>query len=186
MYNVQLSEFWKQRCTKESVHNAPYLFDEDNDDTVSEAPSRAISQLSTTSTVTQQKIEELQKKLEAERAYASSPRPLPPQPSAHPRLQQILLLDIAESACSPSIFLLPTCGHLLFGSQEADRGRADACKLPARQAVSAPPLRLSASAGYDIAGALPPVNPSPRVWIAGSGRIGGWGMRTAGLEGLEE
>ena len=81
MYNVQLSEFWKQRCTKEGIHNAPYLFDEDNDDTVSEAPSRAVSQLSTTSTVTQQKIEELQKKLEAERAYAlacplSSPCPL--------------------------------------------------------------------------------------------------------------
>ena len=68
MYNVQLSEFWKQRCNKEGIHNAPYLFDEDNDDTVSEAPSRAVSQLSTTSTVTQQKIEELQKKLEAERA----------------------------------------------------------------------------------------------------------------------
>ena len=52
MYNVQLSEFWKQRCTKEGIHNAPYLFDEENDDAVSEAPSRAVSQLSTTSTVT--------------------------------------------------------------------------------------------------------------------------------------
>lgn len=75
MYNVQLSEFWKQRCTKEGIHNAPYLFDEENDDTVSEAPSRAVSQLSTTSTVTQQKIEELQKKLESERQYAAPTLP---------------------------------------------------------------------------------------------------------------
>ena len=106
MYNVQLSEFWKQRCTKEGIHNAPYLFDEENDDTISEAPSRAVSQLSTTSTVTQQKIEELQKKLEAERAYASSPRPLPPQPCAHPRLQKILLVGTLQKALAP-----PRCSY---------------------------------------------------------------------------
>ena len=58
MYNVQLSEFWKQRCLKESMHNAPYLgsVDSDDYDVASEAPSRAPSQLSTTSTVTQQKV----------------------------------------------------------------------------------------------------------------------------------
>ena len=30
MYNVQLSEFWKQRVGKESLHNAPYMDDDDN------------------------------------------------------------------------------------------------------------------------------------------------------------
>ena len=70
MYNVQLSEFWKQRCLKEGIHNAPYLYDDDESENTSQAPSRSVaaSQLSTTSTVTQQKIDELQKKLETERA----------------------------------------------------------------------------------------------------------------------
>jgi len=67
MYNVQLSEFWKQRCDKETMHNAPYLFDGDSEDVTSTAPSRAPSQLSTTSTATREKIEELTKKLEQER-----------------------------------------------------------------------------------------------------------------------
>ena len=31
MYNVQLSEFWKQRCLKENTQNTPYLFDESDD-----------------------------------------------------------------------------------------------------------------------------------------------------------
>ena len=35
MYNVQLSEFWKQRCNLESIHNAPYIR-EDDDDAASE------------------------------------------------------------------------------------------------------------------------------------------------------
>ena len=58
MYNVQLSEFWKQRCLKETIHNAPYLFDDENEsaDVASVVSSRAPSQLSTTSTVTQQKV----------------------------------------------------------------------------------------------------------------------------------
>ena len=55
MYNVQLSEFWKQRCQKEGMLNAPYLADYD-DDVASEAPSRAPSVLSTTSTTTQNKV----------------------------------------------------------------------------------------------------------------------------------
>jgi len=69
MYNVQLSEFWKQRCLKETIHNAPYLFDDENEsaDVASVVSSRAPSQLSTTSTVTQQKVEELTRKLEEER-----------------------------------------------------------------------------------------------------------------------
>ena len=69
MYNVQLSEFWKQRCFKESIHNTPFLKDgEDTEyDVGSEAPSRLSAPLSTTSTITQQKIEELTKKLEEER-----------------------------------------------------------------------------------------------------------------------
>ena len=66
MYNVQLSEFWKQRCFKESMHNAPYLQDYNEEyDVASEAPSRAPSQLSATSTVTQQKA----------RAHARAPQP---------------------------------------------------------------------------------------------------------------
>ena len=58
MYNVQLSEFWKQRVGKESMFNAPYLTGADDSeyDVASEAPSRAPSQLSSTSTVTQQKV----------------------------------------------------------------------------------------------------------------------------------
>ena len=61
MYNVQLSEFWKQRVGKETMHNAPNMFgDEDYpDDLVSEAPSRASgysrSQVSVASTATRQK-----------------------------------------------------------------------------------------------------------------------------------
>jgi len=68
MYNVQLSEFWKQRCGKEALHNAPYFVDEDGGSvTGSDVYSIAPSQLSTTSTQTQKKIEELQQKLEEER-----------------------------------------------------------------------------------------------------------------------
>ena len=82
MYNVQLSEFWKQRCFKETIHNAPYLsYDDDDGDVASEAPSRAPSTLSTTSTVTQQK------------ARPFTPAPLPvrhpekiPITPLHPRL----------------------------------------------------------------------------------------------------
>jgi len=38
MYNVQLSEFWKQRIGKETMHNAPYMFGDEEypDDLVSE------------------------------------------------------------------------------------------------------------------------------------------------------
>jgi len=68
MYNVQLSEFWKQRCGKEAVHNAPFLYDGSSEIDGSDTMSIAPSQLSTTSTQTQQRIEELQKKLEEERA----------------------------------------------------------------------------------------------------------------------
>ena len=59
MYNVQLSEFWKQRCGKEAVANTPYG-DEDFDDgcsVASEALSRvATSQISTTSSVSRAKV----------------------------------------------------------------------------------------------------------------------------------
>ena len=57
MYNVQLSEFWKQRVSKEAQHNAPYLsgLESEDYDVASEAPSRAPSMISATSTVTQQK-----------------------------------------------------------------------------------------------------------------------------------
>jgi len=68
MYNVQLSEFWKQRCGKEAVHNAPFLYDGSSEIDGSDTMSIAPSQLSTTSTQTQLKIEELQRKLEEERA----------------------------------------------------------------------------------------------------------------------
>ena len=58
MYNVQLSEFWKQRVGKEALHNAPYL-DED-DDNMSQlsdrAPSRAPSEMSVTSEASRQKV----------------------------------------------------------------------------------------------------------------------------------
>ena len=49
MYNVQLSEFWKQRCDKEALHNAPFLIDgeEEQSELASETPSRAITELST-------------------------------------------------------------------------------------------------------------------------------------------
>ena len=57
MYNVQLSEFWKQRCTKESIHNAPYLFDtEDTEDVASVTSGRTPSMVSVASTATQQKV----------------------------------------------------------------------------------------------------------------------------------
>jgi hypothetical protein len=70
MYNVQLSEFWKQRCDKETMHNAPYLFDGDSEDVTSTAPSRAPSQLSTTSTATREKVR--------------TPRPSPTPPKTLP------------------------------------------------------------------------------------------------------
>jgi len=71
MYNVQLSEFWKQRCGKETMHNAPYMFeaDEVSEYAESEAPSRISSRAATSvaSTATRQKIEELTAKLAEER-----------------------------------------------------------------------------------------------------------------------
>merc|ERR1712216_693631 len=78
MYNVQLSEFWKQRVGREHMHNAPYLFEEEGlySDTVSEAPSQALSnrshstrlsKLSSVSAATQAKIDELEAKLKEER-----------------------------------------------------------------------------------------------------------------------
>lgn len=72
MYNVQLSEFWKQRVGKESIFNAPYLTGADDSeyDVASEAPSRAPSQLSTTSTVTQQKV-----RIPMRARPSTSPRP---------------------------------------------------------------------------------------------------------------
>ena len=63
MYNVQLSEFWKQRVGKESMHNAPYMFalgegeEGDYSDLVSEAPSRrSQSQMSVASTATRNRV----------------------------------------------------------------------------------------------------------------------------------
>ena len=56
MYNVQLSEFWKQRCGKEAVHNAPFLYDGSSEIDGSDTMSIAPSQLSTTSTQTQLKV----------------------------------------------------------------------------------------------------------------------------------
>ena len=73
MYNVQLSEFWKQRCLKENTQNTPYLFDESDDGTASEAPSRSASMVSYASTATQNKIEELQKKLAEETKCVAAP-----------------------------------------------------------------------------------------------------------------
>ena len=73
MYNVQLSEFWKQRVGRENVHNSPAMLDLDDDDTrsvLSDASSlRAPSEsaVSTTSSVTRVKIQELEEKLESER-----------------------------------------------------------------------------------------------------------------------
>ncbi|KOO25195.1 hypothetical protein Ctob_009624 [Chrysochromulina tobinii] len=57
MYNVQLSEFWKQRIGKETMHNAPYMFGDEEypDDLVSEASYKSRGS-----------IDELQKKLEEE------------------------------------------------------------------------------------------------------------------------
>ena len=43
MYNVQLSEFWKQRCTKELEQVAAYNMYDEFSDTASEAPSRSAS-----------------------------------------------------------------------------------------------------------------------------------------------
>jgi len=73
MYNVQLSEFWKQRIGKETMHNAPYMFGDEEypDDLVSEASYKSrgsvtTSRISVASTATRNKIDELQKKLEEE------------------------------------------------------------------------------------------------------------------------
>ena len=74
MYNVQLSEFWKQRVDKETIHNAPYFAGSEAEtasirDDVSEAPSRATTRtgVSVASTATRNKIVELEQKLEEER-----------------------------------------------------------------------------------------------------------------------
>jgi len=68
MYNVQLSEFWKQRVGKEALHNAPYLDDDDMSQlSVERAPSRAPSELSVTSETSRAKIAQLEAQLEAER-----------------------------------------------------------------------------------------------------------------------
>eukprot|EP00966_Prymnesium_polylepis_P252856 5845308-Prymnesium_polylepis.2 len=57
MYNVQLSEFWKQRVGKEALHNAPYLDDDDMSQlSVERAPSRAPSELSVTSETSRAKV----------------------------------------------------------------------------------------------------------------------------------
>ena len=59
MYNVQLSEFWKQRVSKEALHNAPYPVEEDDDmasvvshgSSVSRVSHRAASEVSRVSRV---------------------------------------------------------------------------------------------------------------------------------------
>ena len=75
MYNVQLSEFWKQRCGKETMHNAPYMFeaDEVSEYAESEAPSRISSRAATSvaSTATRQKVGAI------DRAQPHDVRPLP-------------------------------------------------------------------------------------------------------------
>lgn len=71
MYNVQLSEFWKQRCDKETMHNSPNFSFEDEgaySDLVSEAPSRVTSQMSVASTATRNRVR-------------SRPRTPPPNPA---------------------------------------------------------------------------------------------------------
>ena len=62
MYNVQLSEFWKQRIGKETMHNAPYMFGDEEypDDLVSEASYKSrgsvtTSRISVASTATRTK-----------------------------------------------------------------------------------------------------------------------------------
>eukprot|EP00900_Chrysochromulina_parva_P008103 jgi/Chrpa1/17294/Chrysochromulina_OHIO_Genome00020648-RA len=64
MYNVQLSEFWKQRIGKETMHNAPYMFGDEEypDDLVSEASYKSRDPRFALPT----QIDELQKKLEEE------------------------------------------------------------------------------------------------------------------------
>ena len=74
MYNVQLSEFWKQRVGRENVHNAPIPLGADGepeDDAMSTySDIRAPSEISRVSTVTQQKINELEAKLDEEKRRA--------------------------------------------------------------------------------------------------------------------
>ena len=78
MYNVQLSEFWKQRCSKELENVVALNMYDDLSDTASEAPSRSASMISATSTVSQQKIDELKKKLAEETKCARARRLSPP------------------------------------------------------------------------------------------------------------
>jgi len=76
MYNVQLSEFWKQRVGRENLTNTPYLFESELDvsDTASQAPSgisrssrQSGSRLSQVSEATKAKIAELEAKLDEEK-----------------------------------------------------------------------------------------------------------------------
>ena len=113
MYNVQLSEFWKQRCFKESMHNAPYLHDYNEEyDVASEAPSRAPSQLSTTSTVTQQK--------------ASAPRAPQPHTALVAVTPDLNILNL------PLTCPLPALVHRLTSSQRSWRRSAQSASRPSR------------------------------------------------------
>ena len=88
MYNVQLSEFWKQRVGRENVHNAPIPLGADGepeDDAMSSySELRAPSEISRVSTVTQQKINELEAKLDEEKRRARAFPPLLSTPWQQP------------------------------------------------------------------------------------------------------
>jgi hypothetical protein len=59
MYNVQLSEFWKQRVGKEALHNAPNMDDDlmsELSETPSRAAGRAASELSVASSTSRTKV----------------------------------------------------------------------------------------------------------------------------------
>jgi len=80
MYNVQQAEMWKQRVARENTYNTPIAESEYGDDDRSSMMSgstrltsvRPKSDLSVASSNTVRKIEELERKLEAERRKRES------------------------------------------------------------------------------------------------------------------
>lgn len=115
MYNVQLSEFWKQRIDKEAQHNAPFLQSDGGSelDDVASTISRGPSMLSTTSTISQQKV----------RAHGPPQRP-PRRTRLRPQKE--------KSACSltdPAILRLVQIDELTKRLEEERAKRIEAEKI---------------------------------------------------------
>lgn len=138
MYNVQLSEFWKQRCGKEAVANTPYGDDFDETGSmISDAASQAaMSQISTTSTVSRAKV---RPRPRARACWPAVPRP--PPPSFSPGEGSIQTMGRRLAGCIDHPLTSHACRPSRYRSRSWRRSSTGRKKRACRPRTSSRPTR---------------------------------------------